>query len=288
MTGWLIDPFRAGYMLRALVEVVVLAVLFGAVSVHVLLRRLAFMGDALTHTVFPGIAIAFALGQSLFTGALAASTVSVLLLTLLTRSRRVDHDAALGAVMGVFFAIGVMVVATRPSYTSDLTSLLFGRLLNTDTAQIRETLLVTTAALAVLALAHKELLLRAFDPVAAEALGYRSLAIDLLLYEVIALVVVAAGRAVGPLLVIALLIVPAAAARLLTRRVGSMLAVSILIALIGGYGGLVATYSASTRYGVELKPSAAIVLSLIASFLVAAVVAAALARRGARATVTAP
>lgn len=288
MTGLLIDPFRSGYMLRALVEVVVLAVLFGAVSVHVLLRRLAFMGDALTHTVFPGIAVAFALGRSLFTGALAAATLSVLLLTLLTRSRRVDHDAALGAVMGVSFAIGVMVVATRPSYTSDLTSLLFGRLLNTDTGQIRETLLVTTAVIAVLTLAHKELLLRAFDPVASEALGYRPLAIDLLLYEVIALVVVAAGRAVGPLLAIALLIVPAAAARLLTRRVGSMLAVSILIALIGGYGGLVATYSASTRYGVELKPSAAIVLSLIACFLVATIVSAVLARRGAGAAVAAP
>lgn len=274
MTRLLIEPFSAPYMRRALVEVVVLGVLFGAMSVHVLLRRLAFMGDALTHTVFPGIAVAFALGQSLFFGALAASTLSVLLLTLLTRVRRVDHDAALGALMGTFFAVGVIVVSTRRSYTSDLTSLLFGRLLNTDSGQIRETLIVTAAVVSVLVLAHKELVLRAFDPVASEALGYRALAIDLLLYEVVALVVVAAGRAVGPLLAIALLIVPAATARMLTPRLGSMIAGSIFVAVLGGYVGLVATYSASTRRGIELKPSAAVVLSLVACFLIAGVVSA--------------
>lgn len=269
MSRLLIDPFSVPYMRRALLEVLVLGVLFGAVSVQVILHRLAFMGDALTHTVFPGIAIAFVLGQSLFTGALVAATLSVLLLTLLTRSRRVDHDAALGALMGTFFALGVIVVSKRPSYTSDLTSMLFGSLLNTDATQIRETLMVAAGVLAVLALAHKELVLRAFDPIASEALGYRPLALDLLLYEIIALVVVAAGRAVGPLLAFALLIVPAATARVLTRRLGSMLAVSVLVAILAGYGGLVATYSASTRQGIELKPSAAIVMTLIATFVIA-------------------
>lgn len=269
MIRLLIDPFAAPYMRRALVEVVVLGLLFGAVSVHVLLRRLAFMGDALTHTVFPGIAIAFALGQSLFLGALVAATLSVALVTLLTRMHRVDSDAALGALTGTFFAVGVIVISARPSYTSDIASLLFGRLLNTGSGQIRETLIVAAAVLTVLALLHKELILRAFDPVASEALGYRPLWLDLLLSQVVALVVVAAGRAVGPLLAIALLIIPAATARLLTVRVGSLVTGSIVVAVFGGYAGLVATYSASTRHGLEVKPSAAIVLALAGCFLAA-------------------
>src|SRR5213078_4230809 len=97
--------------------------------VYVLLRRLAFVGDAMTHTIFPGVAIAFVAGQSLFLGALAFGVLSAILLTGATRIPRVDADAALGVLLGAFFSVGVIVVSTTHSYTADLTALLFGRIL---------------------------------------------------------------------------------------------------------------------------------------------------------------
>ena len=106
MSGLLIDPFQVAFMQRALLAVVVLGVLAGAVGVFVVLRRLAFVGDALTHTVFPGVVIAFLAGQSIFIGALVAALVSAVLLTTLTSTRRVTPDAALAVLLTSFFAVG--------------------------------------------------------------------------------------------------------------------------------------------------------------------------------------
>jgi manganese/iron transport system permease protein len=122
MFHFLVDPWHAPYMRRALIEMGVLAVLAGTVSVYVLLRRLAFIGDALTHSVFPGVVVAFVLGQSLFLGALVAGVVAALLVTMVTRSRRIDDDAALGVVLATMFAVGVVVVSHQRSYASDLTA----------------------------------------------------------------------------------------------------------------------------------------------------------------------
>ena len=132
-------------MQRALVEVLVLAVLCGVVSTVVFLRRLAFVADALTHTMFPGVAIAFFLGESLFIGALAAAVVSTVLLALLARQRRLDPDAVLALLIAAFFSLGVVVVSRRTSYQSDLTTLLFGRLLTVDAATIVQTAAVAAA-----------------------------------------------------------------------------------------------------------------------------------------------
>jgi len=274
----LVDPFRDAYMQRALIEILVLSALAGVVSVYVLLRRLAFVGDALTHTIFPGIAVAFVAGQSLFLGALAAGLASAVLLTLATRIPHIDHDAALGVLVGAFFSLGVVIVSTGSSYTADLTALLFGRILTVDVAEILETTAVAVGVLAVLALIHKELVLRAFDADAAEAMGYRVVLLDLVVNGLVALVVVAGVRAVGTVLVIALLVVPGAIARLVTDRIGPMIASSVAVAGLCGYLGLAASYEASLRHGVRLGSGATIVVALTLAFVLAAT-GAALARR---------
>jgi manganese/iron transport system permease protein len=274
MAGYLLDPFRAPYMQRALVEILLLAVLTGVVSVHVVLRRLAFVGDALTHTIFPGIAIAFVLGQSLFLGALVAGVLSAVLLTAASRVRKVDTDAALGVLLGAFFSVGVIVVSTGRSYTSDLTALLFGRILTVDRQEIVDTAVLTVVVLLALAFLHKELVFRAFDPGGAEALGFRVVALDLVLNVLVALVVVAAVRAVGTVLVIALIVVPAATARLVTERVSSMLVVSVAISAVCGYLGLAASYEASLHHGVRLGSGATIVVALTLAFTVVGMTAA--------------
>ncbi len=267
MTRFLLDPFAAPYLQRALIEAVLLGVLAGLVGVHVVLRRLAFVADTYTHTVFPGLAIAFALGSSLFLGALAAGVLSALAFTLLDRSRRVTSDAALAVVLTCFFAVGVIVISRTERYTADLTGLLFGRILLVDQRQIVETAVVLAVVVVALLALHKELVLRAFDPEGARALGYRVAWLDLVVNVLVVLVVVAAARAVGTVLTVALLITPAATARLVGRSVGALYLLSALFGALAGWIGLAASYEASIHHGLRLASGATIVLATTAIFV---------------------
>ena len=269
MTHLLIEPFQVAFMQRALLAVLVLGVLAGAVGVFVVLRRLAFVGDALTHTVFPGVVVAFLIGQSIFLGALAAALLSALLLTTLTSTRRVTPDTGLAILLTSFFAVGVVLVSREQSYTSDLSAFLFGRILAVDWAVLIQTLAVSSIVLTTLVALRKELLLRAFDPDGAAAMGYRVDLLDLVLNVLIALVVVAAVKAVGTVLVIALIIVPAATARLLVDRVATMTAVSCGLGAVGGWLGLAISYDVSLERGVRLASGATIVVVLVAGFVLA-------------------
>jgi manganese/iron transport system permease protein len=269
MTRLLIEPFQVAFMQRALLAVLVLGVLAGAVGVFVVLRRLAFVGDALTHSVFPGVVIAYLAGQSIFLGALVAGVASALLLTVLTANRRVTADAALAILLTSFFALGVVLVSRLESYTADLSAFLFGRILAVEPSELAQTGLVAAVVLATLVALRKELLLRAFDPDGAAAMGYRVDLLDLVLNVLIALVVVAAVKAVGTVLVIALIIVPAATARLLAERVAIMVALACGLGALGGWLGLALSYDVSIQRGVRLAAGATIVVLLVGFFLVA-------------------
>ena len=267
----LIDAFRPPFMQRALLEVLILSVVAGVVGVFVLLRRLAFVADALTHTVFPGVAIAFAWHESLFGGALVSAILSAIALTLVTSGRRVDHDAALVAIIASFFAVGVIVVSRSRSYTADLTALLFGRVLTVDRGEIAQTVVIGVVVLALVGLFAKELVMRAFDPDGAAAQGYPVWALDLLLNIAIALVVVAALQAVGTLLVITLIITPAAIARLLSARIPVMIAIACAASAVGGWLGLAFSYDASVNHGWRIAAGPAIAVGLTVMFLVVVV-----------------
>jgi manganese/iron transport system permease protein len=278
---WLTQPFETLYMQRALIEVLLLGVLAGAVGVAVVLRRLAFYGDVLTHTVFPGIVLAAVFGQSLFLGALAFALASAGLLALLGRNRRVPVDAGLAILLTSFFSLGVAIVSRRQSYTSDLTLFLFGRLLAVDVTEIVQTVVVGVVVLTVLGLLAKELVLRAFDPVGSEAMGYRAVWLDLVLNLCVALVVVAALKAVGTMLVLALVVIPAAAARLVTDRISAMVVVSCGLGALAGWLGLAASWHASVGYGLRLGSAATVVVVLMLGFLLC-LAAGPLVRRRAR------
>ena len=268
---FLTEPFAPAYMQRALVISLLLAALSGVVGVVVQFRRLSFMTDALTHSVFPGIAIAFVAGESLFVGALIAGAVAATLLTFAARSTRIDQDAFMALVLASLFSIGVIVVSRHRSYSADLTTLLFGRVLAVDTADIITTAAVAVVALGVLVAIRKELLLRAFDETGAEAMGYSLLRIDLAVNLVVALVVVAAVRAVGTALVVALLITPAATARLLCSRLQSLMISAVAISALAAWLGLVISYDASVHHGIRLAAGATIVVVLTALFAVVAI-----------------
>lgn len=263
-------PFQLPFMVRALVEVVLLGVLGGTVGVFVLVRKLAFVSDALTHTVFPGVVIGYLLAGDggIFAGALVAGAATAVGLTLLTRGRKVTEDAAIAVLLTSLFSVGVVLVSRRSSYTADLTAFLFGRLLTVTTAEIVQTAVVAAVVFGVLAVLGKELLLRAFDADGARAMGYRTGMLDLVLNVLVALVVVAAVRAVGTVLVIALLIVPAATARLVTYRIGAIAGIAAVVGAVGGWLGLLASWHASVDAGIRLGSGATVVLAVVAVYLV--------------------
>jgi len=261
---------EAPFMVRAFAELALLALICGPVSVFVFARRLSFVADALTHTVFPGVVVGFAAAgtEGIFGGALIAGVLTAVALTLLTRAGLLSDDAATAVVLTAMFSVGVALVSRRSSYTSDLTTFLFGRILTVTPRQLAETAVLAVVILALVAVGARAWIFRAFDPAGAEAAGFRTAWLDLALNLVVALVVVAAVRAVGTVLVIALLVLPAAAARTVTDRLPAMAAVGTMLTLLAGYAGLWVSWTASIDYGVRLTSATAVVLILVLAYAV--------------------
>ena len=273
--SYLLEPFSSPFMQRALAEALLLGAVAAVVSVFVVLRRLAFVSDVLTHTVFPGVVIGFVVAgtSGIVWGALVFAVLSAVLITVLSSRSRVTEDASMAIVLTGFFAVGVVLVSRQTSFTSDLTAFLFGRILTVDRQQLVVTAVIGAVVLLLLGLLGKELLFRAFDPAGAEASGYRVLALDLVLNLAVALVVVAAVRAVGTVLVIALLVVPGAAGRLLSDRLAAITLIAVGTALLAGWLGLVASWQASVNHGLRLASGATVVLVLVLLYAVAAAIA---------------
>ncbi|WP_229075014.1 metal ABC transporter permease [Actinoplanes sp. DH11] len=265
----MIEPFTVPFMGRALAEMALLAVICGPISVFVFVRRLSFVSDALTHTVFPGVVIGFAAAglDGVFVGALVAGVLTAVVLTLLTRGARLTDDAATAVLLTAMFSVGVVLVSRQSSYTSDLTSFLFGRLLTVTPQQLTETGVLAVVILAGLLVTARALVFRAFDPAGAAAAGFRVGRLDLWLNVLLALVVVAAVRAVGTILVVALLIVPAAAARMVTDRLAVMAGVGTALVFVSGYFGLLLSWTASLHYGISLTSASAVVLLMVLGYL---------------------
>jgi ABC-type Mn2+/Zn2+ transport system permease subunit len=260
--------FSVPFMARALAELLLLALVCGPVSAFVFVRRLSFTADALTHTVFPGVVIGFVAGGTfgLLVGALIAALVTAGAMTVLSRAGALGDDAATAVVLTAMFSVGVAVVSRRSTYTSDLTAFLFGRILTVTPGQVALTAVLVAVILAALALLARPLAFRAFDPDGAAAAGYRVGRLDLALNVIVALVVVAGVRAVGTILVVALLIIPAAAARLVTARMAVIAALGTALVAVAGYAGLWISWTASVDYGIALTSASTVVLVLAAAY----------------------
>lgn len=270
MRAFLFDPYRLGFMSRALVEVLLLGTLGAVVGVHVALRRLAFVAEAVQHTVFPGIAIAYAVGWPLLPGAAAAAALTVGLLVMLTNAhQKIDVDSALAVIIASFFAVGVVVVSRRTGYAADLSTLLFGRILDVSRAEVVETAVIGGLCFVVLALLHKELVLLALDRTQAAAIGLPVRLLDAVLYAVTAATVVVAVRAIGTVLVVAFVVTPAATGRLLTKSIPGAMAAAAGVATVLGWIGLSASYEASLHHDVRLAAGATVVIAYTLGFAAA-------------------
>lgn len=266
------EAFQLPFMARGLATVVVLSIAAGVVGLGISLRELEFVSDGLVHAVFPGLVVGAAIGGTagLLPGAVVAALAAAVLFTVLERRGGLGADASIAVVLTGLFSLGVVLVSRQEGYVSQLQELLFGRLLTVTEAQFWQTVVVAVAAVAVMLLTARAQLFRAFDPAGFEAAGFRTFRTDLALGVAVALLVVAGVQALGVLMVIALLTVPMAAARLLTPRFALLVPIAILVPLVAGIAGLWLSFTWSVDADATVSPGAVVVLLLVAIYGLAA------------------
>jgi manganese/iron transport system permease protein len=259
----LLAPLRLAFLQRGMLEAVLIGVLCGVIGTYVVLRGMAFLGDAMAHAVFPGIVIAFLLHVDVLLGGLAFGILTALGIGTLSQHRRVSVDSAIGVLFVGAFALGVVLISSIRSYVRDLASILLGDILGVTTQDVWLTVAVGCLVLAVVCLFHKELSLISFDRDMAQAMGLPVAPLDIALLILLSLVVIVSIQAVGTILALAMLITPAATARLLTERLAPMIIVAAGIGALAGVAGLYASYYLNVASG------GAIVLAATAFFFLA-------------------
>jgi manganese/iron transport system permease protein len=257
------EPFRLGLMQRALLQVVVVSAVAGAVGCFVLVRGLSFTGESLAHTVLPGVVVAYVIGVSLLLGAALLAAVTVVVALLAGRDRRISDDTAMGVAFAGLFPLGVILLARQTTSTRSLSDFLFGDVLANSPADVRGTIALSVLILLGLVAGYRTLLACSFDRPFAIALGYRLSRADALLLTLVAATVVVAMLAVGNVLALALLIAPAATARLLLGRLVPMM---VAAAALGALSGVVAL---ELSYWAGLAAGATVVLCAAGQFALA-------------------
>ncbi|HEX6291932.1 MAG TPA: metal ABC transporter permease [Herpetosiphonaceae bacterium] len=237
-----LEPLQYPFMQRGLLAVVLVGVLCALVGSFVVLRGLAFMGEAMRHALFAGVVISFLLGGSLMGGALIFALIVAWLIGVVGRQQGIGEDTAIGVFFSGSFALGIVLLNFARSGVRDLATILLGDVLGISTFDLVLTAVVVVVVAALIGFFYKELVLIAFDPALAAAQG-RSLALwDGLLLVLLALALTTAFQTVGNLLVLALLLAPAATARLLTQRMITMLLLAAGLAVTAGVVGLYISY----------------------------------------------
>jgi ABC-type Mn2+/Zn2+ transport system permease subunit len=261
------DPFvQSAFMQRALVAGILVAIATGVVGTLMVLRGMAFLGDALAHGVLPGIAAALLIGIPSFIGALAGAAVMIGGVMAFTRRTRLSGDVAIGLLFVGMLALGVVIVSRSAEFAGSLTDILFGEVLGVSWTAIMWQGVVAGVVVGLAWLLRRPFLLMAMDPDQARVAGYRVGLLEAVLLGMIAVTVVASFTVVGTLLVFGMLLAPAGTAALLTRRLGPMMAVSAAIGIISAYAGLLLSWY------LDLAAGASIVLVAIAIFFVVLIV----------------
>jgi ABC-type Mn2+/Zn2+ transport system permease subunit len=238
---WLIEPLQYGFMRQALVAGLLVGTTCSLLGVYVVLRRLAFLGDAVAHTTLPGLVIAYLNRWNLLLGALVAALVTALGIGCLSRRERLREDTAIGVLFSGMFALGIVLISGTKSYR-DFSHILFGNILGVTNGDLVGILLVGLVVVGTLLAFHKELVLTSVDPLHAQVIGLSADKIRYLLLISLAMSVVTAIQAVGVVLTTALLVTPAATASLLTKRLQRMFGLAVLFSAIGTVSGLYASF----------------------------------------------
>ncbi|MBD2022775.1 metal ABC transporter permease [Leptolyngbya sp. FACHB-36] len=243
MLDALIEPLQYGFMQRSLIIAILVGVVCAVVGSYLMVQRLALLGDAISHSVLPGLAVAFMLDISIFVGAFVAGVLSTMAIAWIRTRSPIKEDAAMGIVLSAFFALGItLITQIQKDKKIDLNHFLFGNILSVTTEDVINTAAIAAVVLVVVVLLYKELLFYTFDPEGAQAAGLPVNLLNFGLMVLIALTIVASMKAVGVILVLALLITPGATAYLLVQRLNQVMLLGCAIGVISSISGMYLSY----------------------------------------------
>ncbi len=261
--NWFIDPLSYGFMVRGLLAAILVGIICPIVGSYMVLKGLSFFGDALSHAILPGVVLTFLLDLPLALGALVAGLVAAFAIGWISQRGAIQEDTAIGIVFAGAFALGVAMLSTASNYAVDLTHILFGDVLGVSQADLIFTLLVGGGILLTIFAFYKELLVLTFDPTLAVVLRLPATFLRYLLLTLIALTVIVSLQTVGISLMLAMLVTPAAAAQLLTRRLPSMMAVGAGIGVLANVTGLYLSYYLNLAAGPTMVLVATVIFGLV-------------------------
>lgn len=252
LLNWVAEPFQAGFQIRALLGGLLAALMSSFVGVWLVLRGMSFFGDAFVHGVVPGIAAAVLFNFSPYLGAALAALVMVTLMELVHRTTSLKEDTAIGLLFVGMMALGVVLISRADSFQGSLTAILFGDALGVTWGDIGVQLLFVVGVGVMSLVLYRPLMALSFSPDKAEALGMRPQLTHWLLLLMIAAAVIGSFQAVGTLLVLGLLIGPAATAAVITRTVPRMIIASLIIGVVSVTVGLILSYHLGTAAGASM------------------------------------
>jgi manganese/iron transport system permease protein len=260
----LIEPLHAPFMQRSIGVAILVGLICSVVGTYLMVQRLALLGDAISHSVLPGLAIAYALGVNILIGAFIAGIFSTVVINWIRARSDIKEDAAMGIVFSAFFALGIVLITLIQKHDKiDLNHFLFGNILAVTLSDLRDTAIIAVGVITVIILLYKELLFYSFDPLGAQANGLPINLLNFGLMVLIALTIVASLKIVGVVLVLALLITPGATAYLLVPRFHQVM---LLAALFGTVASVCGVY---VSYFVNIPSGPAIVLFAFGLFMLA-------------------
>lgn len=251
------------FLPKALIVATMSAIICGVVGNFVVLRGMAFIGDAVAHAVFPGIAIAFVFSWNLALGGAVAGILTAVLVAVLSQNRRIKEDSIIGVIFVAAFALGIVIISFAPGYAGSLQSFLFGSIVGIPDSDIATVAITGLIIILVMFLINKELVCVSLDRDMAQAAGLPILALDLVLYVMVSLAVVVSIQTIGNVLVLSLLVTPAAIARLLTDKLAVMMVLSPFFGAVSAFVGMYLSWS------LDLPTGGTIVLVLMSFFILA-------------------
>ena len=267
LINWLLAPMQYPFMVRGLAASVLVGVVCAVVGTYIVLRGMAFFGDALAHTILPGVAIGYLLQGgargTLFWWALGTSIVAALGIGAISQSRRIKEDTAIGIVFAGMFALGVALISTVRSYAVDLSHFLFGDVLSVSTQSLWLIAIFSVLILLLILAFYKELLAVSFDRTFAATMRLPVRALDNLLLILIAVTIAIALQTVGVALMVAMLVTPAATAYLLTNRLPVMMGLAALFATFSALVGLYLSYYLSIASGAAVVLVATVIFGFV-------------------------
>ena len=260
-----INPFEYSFMIRALVISVCVGVMCPLLGVYVVNRGLGFMGDAMAHSVLPGMVLAFILGVSPFLGAIPTGIAVALAIGYLGKNFRVSEDTSIGILFAALFSIGLVMISLSKGLSVRVEDILLGQILGVSNTDVVITFSLAVLVLIIIAALHRQLVFTSFDPLGATVIGLPTRLLDYLLLGSLSVEIVVSLQAVGIVLVVAMLITPAAAGALIARRFTRVMASSVVIGVFSAVSGLYLAYHLDIPSGpsMTLVATAIFVLAVI-------------------------